>query len=332
MKKNKTISIQLFIYFLLYHSVFANVINISNESEFLNILDSKDNQNEIHININSKISINKSFNITTSIKKISIIGYSREMSIIEFPNLSDILCFGKNVKEIELKDISFKGNIFFDNNSRVTLDSISFIGNINSNFDDNNNDYIKIKNSIYKAFSYKTNYCIYLGGNIEINNSKFYGDSSCFKNLFYFNGSNIYNLKLTNSFFSGEYKCSCLYIENGNKIDINSSLFSNGFVPKNLDEQGSGITIFHSYTQIKNSTFKNFYSEWSGGSLYLDNTYDFIGEDLEIHNSTAYEMGSMAFVTSDIKGKLPVKFKNIRQYNTGNLTTKRLEHGGLIIW
>ncbi|OUM68428.1 hypothetical protein PIROE2DRAFT_3876 [Piromyces sp. E2] len=276
----------------------------------------------IDIYIDSTIIIHDDYYINNYLEKLSIIGNGRENSILEFSNKLNKFYFSENVQEIELKNITIIGNLFFDNNIKVNLDSISISGYIDSNFE-KQNEKIKMYNVLYNGtLSSNNNKCINLGGNIEIEKSKFYGNWLCKERLLKFNGLNKYNISIKNSYFSGEYQCSGLIIDKGNLVDIDSCVFEKVFNSNN-DLEGTGIKIINSKTFIRYSTFKNIYGVNVGGALYMDNVYEFEADHLDINNVTS-SSGSFAYITSELTTSTS-KFRNIRQYNSDFIGFQTIE-------
>lgn len=70
--------------------------------------------------------------------------------------------------------------------------------------------------------------CINLYGNVKINNSYFYGNPLCKNSLIYYNGKNINNIDIINSYFDGVYSNNCLTIIDSIKSNIYSSIFERG--------------------------------------------------------------------------------------------------------
>jgi len=195
-------------------------------SDFINLV--SENGNEISIDIPSEISIKNNIIINNSIDKIIILGNSPNSSSIKFENENHYIKFSINVKEIEIKNITIIGNIIFDNNEKITMDNVSITGMIDSNFKIKN-DFFIIKNIHYTPNSNPEDICVNLGGNLEIENSKFFGGISCIYRLMKFYGFNKYNISINNSYFSGEYACAILFIDTTNKADIKNSVFEKVF-------------------------------------------------------------------------------------------------------
>jgi len=199
---------------------------VQNEKDLINVLSG--DEKEVVINLDSTIDISNDIIIYNSYEKLSIIGKSVDTSILNFKDISGKLHFAQKVKEIELKNISIIGNIYFDNNKIISISSVSLTGNINSNFD-TDNEFIKIENFKYKSSAFQSVNCLDLSGNIEIKNSEFYGSSSCLNRLINFEGLEKYKLSIQDSYFSGEYSCLFINVNKGLNITINGSTFEKGF-------------------------------------------------------------------------------------------------------
>lgn len=215
--------ILLILIFYLISIIDAIIIN--NENDLLDELSK--NENEVVINITSELTIFSNITINSSINRISIIG---ETLLLSKLNLYHQFVFDENVKEIEIRNLSIEGDLNFNNNEKVTIDSVNLYGNVNSNFDsDSNNDYINISNVNYYPSIQANNNCINLSGNVNIFNSSFYGNSSCENRLIEYNGMNKYKFMINNSYFNGNNQCPFLSIENGLNVNINVTKFENGY-------------------------------------------------------------------------------------------------------
>eukprot|EP00833_Pecoramyces_ruminatium_P014081 jgi/Orpsp1_1/1188113/evm.model.d7180000062534.1 len=316
----------LILIFLIINLILTKAIIINNENELINVI--SENREDIIININSTIEINTNFTINSSYKKISIIGDSNNNSIFNFRNKHQYIYFNENLKFVEIKNISIYGNIYFNNNENILLSSVRLSGSIDSYFDINNNNIVKLDNFFYEASQFSNLNCIKFGGNVEINNSNFRGSSSCKESLFNYDGLNKFKFSIKNSYFSGEYQCSCLNIDKGLNVYIENSIFEKGYALPN-DSGGAGIKIQNSNTIIKYCKFNNNLSANSGGSFFLKDNYSFTAENIELYNTTSLYTGSMAFITNSIDNKSILYFKNIRQIKTGNMN--EMKNGGLIM-
>ncbi|ORX44835.1 hypothetical protein BCR36DRAFT_300750 [Piromyces finnis] len=300
--------------------------SIKNEYDLNNIIKKKDQSNLI-LNIDSNINISSNISIMNSFQKISFIGNDKDSSVLKFTNKNYKIYFSENVKEIEIINITLYGNLQFNNNIIINLNSTSINGNIYSN-SNKKDGYINISNVTYRATSVSTDYCVDLSGNIEIDNSLFFGSTLCGLRLFNFNGLNKYYLKIKDTYFNGEYKCSCLSINRANDVNIYSSSFENGYNSE-LNYGGGGIYIIDSKIFIQYCTFKNIFSEKNGGVLHIDNALSFTADHIDVYNSTSVNCGSMAYITTEYENNSELVFKNFRQFDTG--IEKEILDGGTIM-
>jgi len=207
-----------------------NAFDVKNENDLINYLSNSDG--EITLKINSEIDITKKININSTIQKLYIIGDSLDSSKI---NLIHPLYFVSNIEEIKIKNININGNLFFKNNEIITFDTVNLNGYIDSDFDENSNNYIEIARFTYKPVKELVENCINLSGNIKINSSYFYGNSSCRNRLLYYNGFKKYNLDIKESYFNGDYECPFLSIKNALNATIESSYFEKGYSSRYID-------------------------------------------------------------------------------------------------
>eukprot|EP00833_Pecoramyces_ruminatium_P008952 jgi/Orpsp1_1/1182984/evm.model.c7180000083373.1 len=313
-------------YIIGYLLLIINSKTVKNEDEFRETL--SNGSNKIEINLKQIIDIKDHVYVFDTVKKISFTGSSPEKSILNFAISEGQIYFGENVSEIEFSNISINGNIFFDNNERITLVNSTMNGYIYSNFEKNSNEYVKITNFSYRTSNYPSYSCINLGGNLEIENSKFIGNSYCENRLLDYVGLDKYEISINNSYFSGEHGCPCLNIANSVNADIENSIFEKGY-SKPYIAGGAAIGITYSSTYIKNCTFKDMLSHSSGGTFNLNNNYQFKAEYLNIYNTTSLSSGSMAYVQNDEKFTNVMKFNDIRQIDSGNMPG--MINGGLIM-
>jgi len=209
----------------------ANSYIANNEYELNDLLNK--NENELLLNINSQIIINESLNIKKTYQKISFIGNSFETSKLLLSNVTNQIYFNENVKEIEFKNISIIGKLYFDNNNKISISNTNIEGYIDSNMNENN--YIELSNVSYKPGSISINNCINISGNVNIYYSEFIGNNLCMNRLINFYGQDKYKLNIKNSYFNGEYSCSGLNIDNGLEININESSFENFYSNESND-------------------------------------------------------------------------------------------------
>ncbi|ORX58412.1 hypothetical protein BCR36DRAFT_394860 [Piromyces finnis] len=278
----------------------VNAVVIDNESKFIDIFNS--DEKEIVIHIESELLLNNELSINNTLEKLIIIGNSNDSSkiIINKEKSHQKIHFSQNIKQVELLNITVEGNLFFDNNKKILIENVLLSGGIDSNFEKNQNDYFKFKN-----FNYKTNepfleYCINLSGNVEIENSKFWGNHHCEKRIMKHKGNDIYSFFIKNSYFSGEYQSSCLEIENVAQVQITNSFFEKGYCRGDLIYGGS-IYALSSKGFIKNCEFRDNFCNSDGGSFYFDSNPSFLIEDINIYNTTALTTVMMIFFISTYK-------------------------------
>jgi len=298
-----------------------NAVVVENENEIIDYL-SKSNY-EVTLQINSEINIIKEININSSIKKLSIIGNSIQSSII---NLKNPLHFDSNIKEIEIKNIIIYGNLFFNNNEKITIDTVNLNGYIDSDFNKINNNDVEITNLTYKPTVESVENCINLSGNIKINKSNFYGSSSCRNRLLHYDGFNKYTFDIKECNFDGEYECPFLNIQNALYANIETSYFEKGYSSRYIDG-GVGVKATSSYVNVQNCTFNDILSYNNGGAFNFYNNYNVNGSNLNFNNVTSLGMGSIFQIYSSEQSLF--KFYNITQKNTGNISNMR--DGGLIM-
>ncbi|OUM64406.1 hypothetical protein PIROE2DRAFT_8794 [Piromyces sp. E2] len=273
---------------LFYSQVIS--IDVENESDFFNLLNSS--QDNLTINIDSKIIINKDCKIKNSFEKLTFIGKDKDTSTLYFSNITSQFYFTENVKEIEFKNISITGNIFFDNNININIISSSISGSINSNYEKKSGT-IKLNDIDFLSSTISTDYCVNLSGNVYMDNTRFYGSSLCKRRLFNFNGLNKYRLEVTGSYFNCDYQCACMKVDKGNNVYVHSSFFDKGYVKDDgMDDMsigGAGIRIINSHSVIQYSSFRDTYSEKGGGAFQLENTLSFIADHIDATNVTSID-------------------------------------------
>ncbi|ORX51868.1 hypothetical protein BCR32DRAFT_273587 [Anaeromyces robustus] len=292
-----------------------NLYNISSKSLTLNI-------NSVDIEIVNDIIINK------NIQTLSIIGISKESSVLKFNNKLFGIIFSDSIKSLTIKNISIHGYLKFENISKVNIENIDIYGTIDFYNDTINNQSVKINNLIYHAISNSNsiNNCIELFGNIVISNSIFYGNTSCENSIVSYNGENINNIEISNSHFDGVYSNNCLEINNAFKSNILSSIFEKGGA---YIKGGGAIRAIDSNINIDNCKFKDNFSLYDGGVFYIYNALSFNLQNIEAYNSTALETGSLLYIySSDIvqtKGYLT----DIKHFGAGNIK-QSINNGGTV--
>jgi len=211
-----------YILIILYYLKILNAVVIYNEHDLVNIL--SNNNDVVSIDIETEITVNINFTIASSLNSLSITGNPLSPAKLEFKYP---IYFGENIHDLNIKDITLVGNLFFNNNERITMKSVTLNGSIDSKFNNQTNEYIKISQMIYKPSETNTYNCINLSGNVFIDNSIFNGNSKCNNRILHYIGLKKYNLFLTNNSFDGGYTCPCLSIEETPLANISNSTFKN---------------------------------------------------------------------------------------------------------
>ncbi|OUM62516.1 hypothetical protein PIROE2DRAFT_11150, partial [Piromyces sp. E2] len=204
---------------------------VHNEKDLYDKLSTK--KTDIILTIDSDIIVTKQITLLTTLNQLTINGNSLSTSklIFNYP-----LVFNENIKDIQIKDIHITGTLTFHNNKRITLDSVVLNGNIESDFDNSSNEYFKFIRVVYRPIDFTSfHHCINLQGNVEILNSKFYGGSSCEDRLLNYDGQSRYQIKIKNTYFSGEDQCSCLSITQSKDTKIEFTEFEKGLGKRDMD-------------------------------------------------------------------------------------------------
>ncbi|ORX56630.1 hypothetical protein BCR36DRAFT_261791, partial [Piromyces finnis] len=197
---------------------------INNEDEFIKNINNK----EESLYIQDNIGINKTKNINITSQNFILIGNNVTTEL----HIKDIdFSFHEECESIEIQNITIIGNFRFLNNKNITFKNVNFIGKLTSY-----NNILDLKSTFYilnsnfslpeeKSGYYFNNY------NINIENSKFYGN-------------NIYNLYLIEVLGNNKYF---------NTFNIKNTLFSGNY-------HNSGIISSYSNIACLNSRFENMFN------------------------------------------------------------------------
>jgi len=217
---------------LLLPCIKANHIDVFNEVEFKNALQSSKNP---YITIKSSFSLKEDYrNLSKyyNINEIIITGDSRN-TILSLSDENNYILF-KDYDKILLTNITFKGNVFFDNCNKVEISNLNWNGVIKSM--NTNNQEVILKDMLYTNYQNLTELNgIYLnGGKYTLDNSTFIGSKSIEENIIYISGSGdvLAQLNIKNSRFSGEYECRMLRADYVN-LNMEYSIFKNGYSKNN---------------------------------------------------------------------------------------------------
>lgn len=220
----------IYYFIIIFHIIAVNSleITVNNEDELIsNINSNKDNTliiniKNININVSKKIEINK------NIKKISIMGTSKNTSILNFDDITNGFIFNSFIQEITFNELTIYGHLEFNNVKNVILKNTILNGSINTNNECSNNEMIQMNSFTFNALVNPENTCIKLYGNVKIENSYFYGNPSCKDSILSYNGESLNDINISSSFFDGMYSNSCIDINDAHESNIMSSVFEKG--------------------------------------------------------------------------------------------------------
>ncbi|OUM59143.1 hypothetical protein PIROE2DRAFT_15401 [Piromyces sp. E2] len=340
-------------------------IKMTKEDDIINGYLNNKNNAELIINIkNGDLIITNNINLNNNnIKKLKIIGESKDYSILNFSNINNGFIFGNSIKEIELSKISINGNLKFMNNNKVEIGNVNINGILDFNsqcFDDQciDDQSIIINNLNFHSKTESKEYCINLFGNVKINNSFFYGNSSCKNGIMKYDGEHMNNIEIIDSYFNGEYLNQCFKIINSLKSEIISSKFEKGASYKNggllyiysSSEYRTNIVMFDTeYSDVGNINqpinnggliasvegfsnlyIKDFYGEnLNGGNgvgaftLNQESTIEI--NNIELHGVDASGIGGVFFTSSNeaIGSKFKITNGNFKDFiqNSVNLAS-----------
>lgn len=170
-------------------------------------------------------------NINNHINDITIIGSSKENSIINFDDISSGIKFDNNVKKIKLINLTLYGSLQFEGVASIEIENVILYGALEAKKrNDEYDDTLKLTDFIFygKNRINDIEACMSLFISTEIKNSVFYGSLSCSKNIILFNGDDILTLKIEGSTFDGDYKVRSINIDRAKQCDILNSTFEKG--------------------------------------------------------------------------------------------------------
>jgi len=219
------------VFFILYSAIYiinvlATQVSIKNEKDLTNSLIKSTNILTINID-NLNIDINDQIKIDHDIEKLSIIGSSKEKSILNFNYEQHGFNFTNSVKEIEINSVTINGKLEFNNNQNVTFENCVLNGVIESHDGSKNNKFIQMNNINFNCKTSLVYNCMNLCGNVKIENSSFIGHPSCQDSIIHYFGERINSISIKNSFFNGIYKNNCIDINEGDNLNVQSSHFEN---------------------------------------------------------------------------------------------------------
>jgi len=209
--------------------VYSKEISINNEDQLLEVLKTNDDINELIITISDiSIDFENEIKLNNKIEKLSIKGISKELSILNFKNITSGFIFDNSIKNVFINNITIKGYLEFNNNSNIDIDNVIINGSTDF-ISNKNSPLVNINELQFYGLSDGREYCINLQGNIIIENSYFFGNPTCRNGIIYYDGENINSLNIFNTYFDGAYSNQCLNINNSNKIiNIKNCIFERG--------------------------------------------------------------------------------------------------------
>ncbi|ORX59205.1 hypothetical protein BCR36DRAFT_276254 [Piromyces finnis] len=276
----------------------VNGIDINNEKDFVENINNNKKEEQI-FRIHNEIIINDKDILSPSIKNITIIGSTKEESIINFKNNDSInILFSKYCQSIFLKDITFIGNLQFIDNQNITFNNVNYNGYYIAEHtyeDEDNNSEIKVYDSNFILPNIRQGYEI-KNWNIDIFRSNFYGNNQHEMYMIKFKStleqSNI--LKIDQTFFDGNFHNSALHCDYGSII-IYSSAFQKCYNGNNL-KGGGAISFLNTDNTLYNITFENNYSDFAGGSIFLENTYSSNIDSINFYNSSSISVNIYIYI------------------------------------
>jgi len=319
--------IHFIIYIILWNSclnlINAITITVKDETELLNNLKNTSNDNELILNLKDKtfVFLDK-ISVKSSMKKIHIIGTSKENTILQFKNITNGFIFtsslNSNFQEIKFSNISIKGYLQFNNDINVILENAIIDGSI----DTNKSHKVTIKKIIFNGLTDSKISGLNLYGNVVIKDSKFYGNQLFEDSIIYYNGESNYSIKISNSYFNGMYSNNCISMKDGISADINMSTFENCSGNLNSEESlngGGAIRVDNilSMNMYKN-TFKNIFTSYYGGVFNIKNSDNVNIDGIDVFNSTAVLNGSILMVHSSLDYLVNCTVSNLKYYGNKN--------------
>jgi len=238
----------LFLIYFLISIVNSHNVSINNEEELINTIENYNLDEELKININdNSIDLSNKITINSNIKKLSLVGSSKDTSILKFENSNNGFLFD-SISEITLTKLTIIGNLNFVKNKNIIFNDVKLNGglDVEETYDWNlyhslNNQnqydtfylenlslYIQFKDFQYIGSSQEKENCINLFGNVIIDNSTFQGSSSCRDSLVSYDGEDRNSITITNTYFDGNYSNNCLSIYQAKSSSIELSHFEKG--------------------------------------------------------------------------------------------------------
>eukprot|EP00833_Pecoramyces_ruminatium_P017545 jgi/Orpsp1_1/1191577/evm.model.d7180000087121.1 len=332
----------IIIWFLLLKIINTTTISVKDETELNNGFTKANNKklSELIIKINENtIELNERIEINCSVKKLKIIGNSKDKSILKFNDYNKRLVFinsnYNSTQEIIFANLTIYGRTELYNVVNVKMEDISIYGSLyidngkssgeyyDENYISKNLDVtITITRLLYMVLYRSIN----LIGNVIINDSQFYGHGSSLSHILNYNGEYKNSIGIYNSYINGMHSNGCLSISAAYLATVESTSFENGASSVN---GGGGILLNVGHLRVKNCDFRNIYSSIYGGAFFFINPLSVTVEKVDVYNSTAIYGGSLSVVNSGITSVVNINLIDINLYGAG-LIDQPIAFGGII--
>ncbi|ORX87818.1 hypothetical protein BCR32DRAFT_274239 [Anaeromyces robustus] len=323
---HKNFSLIPYLFFILLFSkiTYLKNIQVSNENELKNAL----KYNNTSIILTSSLIIKDDYILNSELNyNIKISGLKKNIEL-KFENETHGLNFN-NYNTIEIYNLKYIGNLHFNNCFRITISNVDFNGIIENKFKDQSNmilENFKYQNTqeriSYNGISIIPDYESF--GNYTIRNSTFYGSKSISEYIislpYLYDYQYLSNLKIENSYFSGEYTCGII------KAYFTIGYFDKTDFIKGLSlHNGSVLNAGLSFLYIKDCNFLDNFS-YNTGIIYLYENFILDGSNLQFLNSTSlYKGGIFSVVNYNLYLTTRLYLKNSKISNINlPISTKNL--------
>jgi len=218
----------IYIYFLLLYKLLiiqSVEINVNNSNDFINGINECKNS-ECLLKIDNEIYIENNIDVSTSLKKLHIVGKNRDDSLIHLNN--DLYISGE-VEEVVFENINVHGKINCFDNKRVTLSNINIFGAFKVNLTNYPSGYVHInKLNLFADEPTQDHGLVIRRCNITIENSNLYGNEQYEAKLINFSGLKTHTLNIINTLVDGKYHQGGISMSVSN-LNINNSTFLNTY-------------------------------------------------------------------------------------------------------
>ncbi|OUM62690.1 hypothetical protein PIROE2DRAFT_10950 [Piromyces sp. E2] len=319
----------------------ASEITVNNEDELMKAfsLAEKNSSNELTITFNNVlIELPSNITVNTSVKKLNIVGKSKEASVLKFSDPSQGIylynLFYEQDQEIKFKNMTVIGRMEFFSIVNVKFEDFVLNGVAifdkadrqiwNSGTPVYNMEYLQkqlvvtiyMTRMTYNAYTTTPHYCINIFGNVKIKDSEFYGHATCVNTIIDYRGEGVSEFIVSNSYFNGMHENKLINLFNSINAVFTDSTFENGFTEIN---GGAAMLLYFSAVEIKNCVFRNFFTPYYGGILYNHYPVSFYANHIDVYNTTALYAGSLSYIYSwfETDETIDINFFNVNVYGAG---------------